>query len=277
MISLAIKGFIRIEEKESGALIFKKKVFNLIQLQPDNNSLPLEESRIMETLFRNREIVSIDGEYHEYIKDAYQDHKESLSIQHRSFVREGHNSRFLVVPVLGTIGIGGLAAFFLANNPLSEGANMVALGLFVPLAIISLLIFIYLIKKPTVEKLSLQSMIEGFKMYLEMAEKDRLQLLNPPDRTPSHFEEMLPFAFALGVEHKWSQKFKKVLEDAQYQPQWSNRPPVYFAGNFGNDFSRSFLSSAIPPSQDGSGGGFSGSGGGGFAGGGGGGGGVGGW
>lgn len=113
-------------------------------------------------------------------------------------------------------------------------------------------------------------------MYLEMAEKDRLRLLNPPERTPEHFEAMLPFAFALGVEHQSSESFKNILEEAQYQPAWCNTQPVYFVDHFDRDFSRTAMSTATKPS-DGSGGGFSGSGGGGFSGGGGGGGGVGGW
>lgn len=157
--------------------------------------------------------------------------------------------------------------------------NAVALGLFIPTAIISLLIYGYLIKRPTEEKLKLQSEIEGFKMYLEMAEKDRMNLLNPPDRTPEHFEAMLPFAFALGVEHKWSAIFKSILEAASYQPNWSNNRHIYTTHHFSSEFSRSMVGSATPPPPQNSGGGdFGGfSGGGGFAGGGGGGGGGGTW
>jgi hypothetical protein len=53
--------------------------------------------------------------------------------------------------------------------------------------------------------------IEGFKMYLGVAEKDRLNLENPPERTPELFEKFLPYAFALGVEQKWSEQFASVL------------------------------------------------------------------
>ena len=154
------------------------------------------------------------------------------------------------------------------------GLNVIALGLFVPLALVALFIYAYLIKQPTVEKLQLQSEIEGFKMYLEMAEKDRMNLLNPPDRTPEHFEAMLPFAFALGVEHKWSAIFKSILEKAAYQPQWSNNPYIYTTNNFSTGFSNAMSRASTPPPPSSSGGG---SGGGGFSGGGGGGGGGGGW
>ena len=109
-------------------------------------------------------------------------------------------------------------------------------------------------------------------MYLEMAEKDRLNLLNPPEMTPVHFEEALPYAFALGVEHVWSTKFKSILEDAQYRPDWNRGAPIYMSNSFGRSFNENVSGSATRPSESGSG-----SGGGGFSGGGGGGGGVGGW
>ena len=157
--------------------------------------------------------------------------------------------------------------------------NLVALVAFVPLAILALITYAYLIKRPTEEKLKLQSEIEGFKMYLEMAEKDRINLLNPPDRTPEHFEAMLPYAFALGVQHKWSSIFESILVAAAYSPKWTNSRGVYVHPTFAADFGRSVSSSATPPPPENTGGGGfgGGSGGGGFSGGGGGGGSVGGW
>jgi hypothetical protein len=90
---------------------------------------------------------------------------------------------------------------FLYSTFNGASVNTIALFLFIPLMIIAMIVYAYLIKRPTKEKLQLQSEIEGFKMYLEMAEKDQMNLLNPPDRTPEHFEAMLPYAFALGVQH----------------------------------------------------------------------------
>lgn len=193
----------------------------------------------------------------------------------------------LIIPFLFFVIFSGSLPMFMGLSELKgmvhnlfNGAsiNAVALGLFVPMALIALFVYGYLIKRPTEEKLKLQSEIEGFKMYLEMAEKDRMNLLNPPDRTPEHFEAMLPYAFALGVEHKWSAIFKSILEAAAYQPNWSNNRHIYTTHHFSSDFSRSIVQSSTPPPPSNGGGGFGGgSGGGGFSGGGGGGGGVGGW
>jgi uncharacterized membrane protein YgcG len=279
IIKLAIKGYLKIEEQEVKKLLFfKRKIYHLIKLKEADGVLPKEEQKIMETLFSGgRDLVEIDGEYHEYVEDAYNDHKANLKVQHRTFIREGHNLRFLTIPILMTIAVMILAVVLLVNSPFIEGINIIPMAAFVPVAIIGIILYAYLIKKPTEEKLELQSRIEGYKMYLEMAEKDRLRLLNPPEKTPEVFEQALPYAFALGVEHKWAEQFKDILEQAQYQPQWTNTHPIYFSNHFGNDFSKTLMSSATDPARDGGGGGFSGSGGGGFSGGGGGGGGVGGW
>jgi uncharacterized membrane protein YgcG len=177
--------------------------------------------------------------------------------------------------VLGMVSLLNISLFsdltnYLTNTYESMGWGLPALIVFIALALIGNIVYGFLIKKPSPEKQKLQSEIEGFKMYLEMAEKDRLQLLNPPERTPEHFEAMLPYAIALGVENTWAEGFQGILEQASYEPRWSNSPYVYSHGGFYNSFSSSMASSAATPSSSGSGGG-------GFSGGGGGGGGGGGW
>lgn len=122
--------------------------------------------------------------------------------------------------------------------------------------------------------------IEGLKLYLSVAEKDRLEFHNPPDRTPEHFEEMLPYALALGVENSWAAQFDSVFAEAaraqgEYQPRWyvGRGFSVHNLHGFSSGFSSSLANASSAPSKSGSGGSF----GGGFSGGGGGGGGGGGW
>ena len=56
--------------------------------------------------------------------------------------------------------------------------------------------------------------IEGFRQYLGVAEEDRLECLNPPDKTPELFERFLPYAVALDVENAWAKRFAGVLAAA---------------------------------------------------------------
>ena len=254
--------------------MYKRQSLN--RLKHSDDTLPPEEIAFVNALFKDNDYVSIDGEYDKNIEIAYKDHRESLHYQHQGFINKGNNSKFLVIPVIASIFVAALSFFLFSKNPYAEGINMTYVLIFIPFALLGIFLYNYLIKKPTVEKLDLKSRIKGFQMYLQMAEKDRLELLNPPDMTPQLFEAALPFAFALGIEHKWSEIFKDILVASQYRPDWNNSSrPGYFANDFGNTFSRNVRSSATKPQK--SGGGGSGSGGGGFSGGGGGGGGVGGW
>ena len=56
--------------------------------------------------------------------------------------------------------------------------------------------------------------IEGFRQYLGVAEEDRLNAMNPPDKTPELFEKFLPYAVALDCHNAWAKRFAGVLAAA---------------------------------------------------------------
>ena len=53
--------------------------------------------------------------------------------------------------------------------------------------------------------------IEGFRLYLSVAEGDELELAGAPRKTPGLYETYLPFALALGVSQAWSEQFANVF------------------------------------------------------------------
>jgi hypothetical protein len=167
-------------------------------------------------------------------------------------------------------------------------------GLIAAVSIIVIeIVFAILMRAPTIQGRKLMDQIEGFRMYMETAEKNRLNYVDKgePAMTVTRFESILPFAIALGVEKPWSERFeadlmRNAVEDAtgsSYSPHWYRGGSWSTSGSSG-DFSKSFSSiatgmsaamiAAQPSTSSGSG--FSGGGGGG-SGGGGGGGGGGGW
>jgi uncharacterized membrane protein YgcG len=75
-------------------------------------------------------------------------------------------------------------------------------------------LFYYLLPAPTVAGRYVLDQIEGFRLYLSTAEEKRLDLLNPPEKTPALFERYLPYAMALDCENAWNQKFAAVLAAA---------------------------------------------------------------
>ncbi len=162
----------------------------------------------------------------------------------------------------------------------------------VALLVLSNVLFAWLLKARTPMGRKAMDEIEGFRLYLAVAEQDRLNMLNPPDRTPELFERFLPYALALGVEQEWSEQFSEVFArmaaegrapeswQGGYRPAWymGNALRGFNAGSFasglGSSFSGAISSASVAPGSGGSG--FGGGGGGG-SGGGGGGGGGGGW
>jgi uncharacterized membrane protein YgcG len=137
------------------------------------------------------------------------------------------------------------------------------------------------IAAPTKEGRAVLDRIAGFKQYLSITERERLDRMTPPEDTPELFEKYLPYAIALGVENHWAQRFAAVLAAAQAQGQqgfvwysgssspWDN--PTGFAESMGSSLASTISSASTAPGSS------SGSGGGGSSGGGGGGGGGGGW
>lgn len=141
-------------------------------------------------------------------------------------------------------------------------------------------LFYHLIKAPTRLGRRLMDHIEGFRKYLSVAEEDRLNLQNPPDRTPELFERFLPYALALDCEQKWSEQFDSVLQAAGRAPGGggSSYSPSFYSGShsgmgtalvssMGGALTGALASSSSSPSSGG-GGGSSGGGGGGGGGGG---------
>jgi uncharacterized membrane protein len=147
------------------------------------------------------------------------------------------------------------------------------------------ILYFFIMGAPTPLGAKMMDGIDGLRQYLTLAEKDRMNTAGAPEMSPRHFETLLPYAVALGVEKPWSRTFETWLAAAAagaaaaYAPTW-------YSGNFNSGsfsdriggFSSSMASTiastipAPPPSSSSSG--FSG---GGSSGGGGGGGGGGGW
>jgi uncharacterized membrane protein YgcG len=166
-----------------------------------------------------------------------------------------------------------------------------AVGLLIPFVLLVNVVFFFLLKNITPETRKILDEIKGFEQFLVATEKDRLNMLNPPGRTPDLFEKYLPYALALDVEQRWAEQFSNVLANLSatgYSPSWYSGMGTGFASastfssSFGHSFTNALSSSSLSFSSGGGvggggGGGGGGSGGGGSSGGGGGGGGGGGW
>ncbi|QKV18914.1 DUF2207 domain-containing protein [Oricola thermophila] len=160
------------------------------------------------------------------------------------------------------------------------------IGALAAIAMVNALLF-FLMGAPTRLGQQRTVEIEGLRRYLTVAEKDRMNMAGAPEMSPQHFERLLPYAMALGVEKPWSDAFQKWLRAAAaagvaaaaayHGPSWyrgrsgfdSNRIGRTMGG-LSNSMAKSFTSSlpATKSSSSGFSGGSSGGGGGGGGGGG---------
>lgn len=164
-----------------------------------------------------------------------------------------------------------------------------ATGRWLPIAIVALGLPIALsafkwIDAPTPEGRAMLDRIAGFKQYLSITERERLDRMQAPEDDLQLFERYLPYAIALGVENRWADRFASTLAAASAaqggsssafgwysgsSSPWSDTGG--FVGSIGDSLSSAVSSASTAPGSS------SGSGGGGSSGGGGGGGGGGGW
>lgn len=151
--------------------------------------------------------------------------------------------------------------------------------------ILANLVFFFLMGAPTPVGQKRSAEIAGLRQYLMLAEKERMNMQGAPEMSPQHFETLLPYAVALGVEKPWSRAFDNWLATALATGAATYTGPVWYhgssvspgrlgssLGNMASSLPKSFTASLPAPKSSSSG--FSG---GGFSGGGGGGGGGGGW
>jgi len=270
LVALATKGFIKISS-EGKSSVFKKIVFVVEKLRSGNSSLPVEELSILQNLFVNNSIVYLDGEYRSEVNETRKAHQLAVESQHKAFIKQGNNLKFVLYPFLIFVLVLIVSSILANTIEINSYPHFKNLLVFVPLGIIGLLVYRYLIIQPTVEKLNLQEEIKAFKQYIEMNVNDLSNLNDAPKRDIAHFESLLPYAYALGVESNWSDSFSDIMKQSSYAPSWGGG--YYHHAGMHQGLYYGVQSTATKPQPSGGGAG----GGGGFSGGGGGGGGVGGW
>ena len=278
VVNLAVKGYLRINASEGSQGFFKFNTeppqHSLTKMDPGDNPPPLAagERELYESLFKSGKTVVLDNKYHELLGDARKAHRESLQVDYgrKYFEKNGLvNLPAILIAILASV-----FSVLSGITPLTVAV--------IALMLATIVFFAIVMKRPTIRGRKLLDEALGFKDYLEVAEKDELNLKNPPEKTPQLFEAYLPYALALGVDQQWAEKFAAVLaairgpDGAAYHPGWYNGS--WSVSNLSSSTSQlssslnTAISSSVAPPGSSSGGG-----GGGFSGGGGGGGGGGGW
>lgn len=279
IIDLAYRGYIKIIEYEAKQILgikIKKTDFELLKLK-DYSDLTEPERELMDALFINKDRVTLsDVQKSFYTK--YPDIKtkiyEEMVIQNY-FEKNPDKVRLKYIAIAVLIIALAMALTF------ANGIIPIFIGIAISLGMIGIVLAIVSKHMPSKTEIGSEIFhkVLGFKMYMETAEKYRVQNL-----TPETFEKYLSYAIVFGIEKQWAEKFKDIYKG---KPDWYEGgsrtfDTIYLANamsTFSTTATAAMTTSVSTSGGTASGGGWSGGGGfsGGFSGGGGGGGGGGAW
>ena len=288
IVDLAVRGFLRIEEKKSGGL-FGRDDWELTWLQPPPNAKPLTpyENALIDGLFQLGSPIKLSQLRNHFrpTLDLVQRRMYSEVVDRGWFRRSPEAVRQSWTALGGLLCVGGVLALFFGGamtesmlrnsgfpiNPMV----LFAFGMFVA-GVITILLGRRMAHR-TADGSAVLAQSLGFRRYMETAEANQIKW----EEAEQIFSRFLPYAIVFGIADKWAATFEEVARAAAAAGQVIVMPNWYIGtGSFGNMASSmdSFSTVAAgtfastPGSSGGSGfsgGGFGG--GGGFSGGGGGG------
>lgn len=268
VVNLAVKGYLRIRKDGD------EHVLERLDDSAARPPLAAGERELLQAIFSTGPVIELENSNHEILGKARSRHRSSLKRDYAN--RYFRTNGAMNLPGLLIAIAAGLVAVNVANGP-----TPVVLGIIVAMLAV-IVVFAILMKQPTGIGRKVLDELEGFREYLEIAEKDEMNLRNPPEKTPALFERYLPFALALGVEQEWAERFARIFGNlrgpdgtpyhpAWYRGSWSGFDTASATAALASDLGGAISSSVSAPGSSSGGGGS------GFSGGGGGGGGGGGW
>ena len=272
IISLAVKGQIKIEQM-SPKTLFKKAKYKFHNQKMDTSALPSHERRLLNLILPSNigsyELDKVSTSTAQTtvisVKKTLKKQLESKGYYLTADSPNNINWRLL-------IGLGGVITVIANIIALFVGdTHLIFIFLSIAVALIGGGIAETITKRMTVTESGYDKWaeVEGLKMYLQVAEKDRLEFHNAPEKNPKLFNELLPYAIALGVEDKWAKQFKSLNIDEQstdwYSGTGNRLSTAAFVSGLSSDFGGAVNSGFAPAqssgvSSGGSSGGFSGGG-----------------
>ncbi|WP_238749939.1 DUF2207 domain-containing protein [Neolewinella maritima] len=251
LLDLATRGYLRIEEGRTHFELHKTNK----DLPPD----PAPEQQLLyRSLFDGAKRVKLRQSYDKKLRTISNKHDQAVAERHPGFLYQGHNSR-RVLPLFLILLLTVLTAVLLIRtDPAHAGIGYVAV--FGVLSLIAIGVYWYAIAQPSPEKVRLLAEIKAFRTYLSMSEKKRRALPDAPEMTVAHYEELLPYAIALGVHTKWSDYFGELLTVQNYRPHYAMGGRAFSANHFSTQLSSTVQQATVAPSQSSGGGGSAGGG-----------------
>ena len=236
LVDLAVRGFLKIEEREDPKLfgLVKNQDFVFHRLKPGAESgLKAHEQRVLEGVFESggsaARLSDLKDEFYQYlsgIKDGIFDGLKSQGY-YRS---RPDTTRALWAGGGVALGIGIGAG----GGALSGMVNLTPVPFIIAGVLSALIVIAFATVMPARTEAGARALerVLGFEEFLQRVEGDRFREFV---KTPEMFEKYLPYAMAFGVEKKWAKAFEGIYTD----------PPRWYAGTNPMGFNAAIFSSRL--------------------------------
>lgn len=229
LIELAIKGYLKIEQLSKTQYLFHNTK------KSDNwGDLPLYEQEILKGLFSwgigEKESVSSSN-----LKDRFyitvervKRMTEKYVVKEKKYFEGTPSVRVTLFVLLGiavgfVIGMMGFLSPFYVLGGIVSGIIIIVFGIFMG--------------KRSPLGVNAYRDILGLKLYIDMAEEERIKFFNNPDKFEQIkvFEALLPYSMIFNLERKWAKEFENIYTE----------PPNWYTGHNMSTFNTAYLASSL--------------------------------
>jgi uncharacterized membrane protein len=269
LVDLAVRGYVKIVETQHKGFLSTTKdyEFHLLKDRAQWNDLTDYERAMLDNVFSGGQVTllsSLHNHFYTALPMIKSEIMGALKSKGMYTVDPDSAGGLWVVGVILVILPYGLLQWlhvvdFLSSIPIAIGAGLIALAIVIILG--------RLLTATSLKGARTRVQILGFQEFMNRVDADRLKRM-PPDT----FEKFLPYAMALGVEHRWAKAFEGIIQNPPSWYQGYGPSPSfstwYFVNSLGSMTQTASSTFVSAPRSSSSGSGWGGGGGGGFSGGG---------
>lgn len=230
IVGLAVKGHLRIEEDADDGKQQSDRAlphdYRLIRRERSRDDLTDVERLLLEALFEHEEssdaaagqtlLSSLETRFYKHLPTIKSRLYSSL-IDSGYYGRNPERTRGTYMSFGLMVALGGAGVAF--------GLHSLYFGIMVALSGLIILAFSPIMPRKTQKGVRALEQVLGLSRYIRLAEVDRIEFHNAPEKNPETFERMLPFAIALNLTKVWTDRFEGLLNEP---PDWYvSRAPVF--------------------------------------------------
>lgn len=206
IIDFAVKGYIKIKQ-------LGEREYELIKTEK-TPPVNVQEKDLYDALFgvlQNINLKKLKGGFSASVTNLrYSLDKEMYLGEFFSRTKRRIANGYLVFAIIGIFGVIVSSGIFAMNAAFAWFWGLL-------LSFIAFAIFSAFIDKRTTEGNAMFYELEGLKMYINTAEKHRIEFHDNPKKYLGVFESLLPYAMIFGLEKKWAKEFEDLYVTS---PDW---------------------------------------------------------